>query len=546
MSNSQDEKDSATFLNAIVTNRSPKKLIMAGPGTGKTYTFQMLIDKENRQLGPKAPSSFLVLTFIGALVNDLTKDLRGKARVQTLHAYCRDLLGFNKQGKKGRGSPEYYPGLASLIKEDWACIKTTSPPQFAKRMRTLSISAEERKFYLERAAYYDAFADDDTVFRAIETLKGNPRKRLKHSLVLIDEFQDFNVMEAAFIDLLAEGSPIVIAGDDDQALYGPLRDASWDHIRKRPKLGYKFFQLPFCRRCPAVIVDAVADIINQAKDNGNLKGRLPKEFRCFEASARKGKDSDRIYWVRTPVQNAKKNYFGEYIAEVLKSLETAQPDSIKKAQDKGEPVALVIGRHNYLSEIRSHLKKAGLPTVPPRPRTTARQAAYEILAHDSKSNLGWRIFLSCEREIKKDAPPLVADAYRKNAPLVDMIPRKLVKKALADATPMRREGSVAAAAPSFGIECLSIESSKGRSAPYVFLVGLNSPAKTATKSISDLDICRMIVGLTRTKTSCAILTTERRSTKRGDIEQTPSPIMQWISPPRLEVVERGGSTKGQQ
>jgi superfamily I DNA/RNA helicase len=543
MSKSQDEKDSATFLNHILTNRSPKKLIMAGPGTGKTYTFQKLIDEENRRIGTKAPDSFLVLTFIGALVSDLTKDLAGKARVQTLHAYCRDLLGFNKQGKKGRGSPEYYPGLASLIKEDWVCIKTTSPPQFAKRMRTLSISAEERKFYFERAAYYDAFADDDTVFRAIETLKGNPRKRLEHSLVLIDEFQDFNVMEAALIDLLAEGSPIVIAGDDDQALYGPLRDASWDHIRKRPELGYQPFQLPFCRRCPAVIVDAVADIINQAKGNGNLKGRLPKEFRCFEASARKGKDSDRIYWVRTPVQSAKDNHFGKYIAEVLRPLNENPPDSIKKAQDKGEPVALVIGRHNYLNEIRSHLEHAGLPTVPPRPKTTARQAAYEILARNSKSNLGWRIFLSCDREIKKDAPRFIAKAYKNNAPLADVIPQKLVEKVVADAkAALTRKESDAAATPNFGIECLSIESSKGRSAPYVFLVGLNSPTKTASKSISDLDICRLIVGLTRTKTMCAILSTECRSTKRGDIKQSPSPLVQWISR-GLEVVDRGGSTK---
>ena len=50
-----------------------------------------------------------------------------------------------------------------------------------------------------------------------------PNQNLKHrssirsyDLVLIDEYQDFNRMEAAFIDLLAEKRPIVVAGDDDK------------------------------------------------------------------------------------------------------------------------------------------------------------------------------------------------------------------------------------------------------------------------------------------------------------------------------------------
>ena len=77
-------------------------------------------------------------------------------------------------------------------------------------------------------------------------------------LVLVDKYQDFNALEAGIIDVLAETNPIVIAGDDDQALYSQLRDASWDHIRLLNNAGdYEVHKLPFCMRCPKVVVDAV-------------------------------------------------------------------------------------------------------------------------------------------------------------------------------------------------------------------------------------------------------------------------------------------------
>ena len=76
-----------------------------------------------------------------------------------------------------------------------------------------------------------------------------------YELVLIDEFQDFNRLEASVIDIFSEKNSIVVAGDDDQALYSQLRSASWDHIRERYESGhYEVFELPFCMRCPEVIV----------------------------------------------------------------------------------------------------------------------------------------------------------------------------------------------------------------------------------------------------------------------------------------------------
>jgi len=99
---------------------------------------------------------------------------------------------------------------------------------------------------------------DDGVYRVYRGLSDNTELNPRYELVLIDEFQDFNALEAGVNSLLAGRHPIVIAGDDDQALYSQLRSASWDHIRAHHTGDeYEVFELPFCMRCTEVVVAAV-------------------------------------------------------------------------------------------------------------------------------------------------------------------------------------------------------------------------------------------------------------------------------------------------
>ena len=41
----------------------------------------------------------------------------------------------------------------------------------------------------------------------------------KYKLIIVDEYQDFNKLEVAMIDLLATKSHVMVVGDDDQAIY---------------------------------------------------------------------------------------------------------------------------------------------------------------------------------------------------------------------------------------------------------------------------------------------------------------------------------------
>jgi superfamily I DNA/RNA helicase len=82
---------------------------------------------------------------------------------------------------------------------------------------------------------------------------------------------------------------MLIAGDDDQALYA-FKNADARFIRELAEGGeYERVPLPYCSRCTDVVVSAVNAVINAAIDNGNLVGRLDKDFECFVPE--KGDDS---------------------------------------------------------------------------------------------------------------------------------------------------------------------------------------------------------------------------------------------------------------
>lgn len=88
---SEREKD----ILAIKSSNHPRKIIVAGPGTGKSYLFAELI-KEKKKIGK---TKFLAITFIGKLGDALADDLCGLAETTTMHGFARKfVLGHKKDG----------------------------------------------------------------------------------------------------------------------------------------------------------------------------------------------------------------------------------------------------------------------------------------------------------------------------------------------------------------------------------------------------------------------------------------------------------------
>lgn len=524
---SQEEIELHAAIDAIMQSDGAKKLVIAGPGTGKTTLFKRILEAS-----PGGEEQRLVLTFINNLRDDLAKDLEGLARALTLHSYCLGLL--HRSGSlRGALSQDFRccPGLAHLIAEDWELINGDRAPQFVGQMRSLA-EQNQLDFYLARGDYYDAVDFDDSVYRTYVGLASGSAAVETYELVLIDEYQDFNAMEAGIIRLLGTTNPLVVAGDDDQALYSQFRDASWDYIRALSLEGeFEVFELPFCMRCPEVVVEAVNDVIKKARELHKLEGRIEKPYKHFPPV--KGEDSakyPKIREVRTSVQSKQCNYMGRYIAEAIAAIPA---DEVEAAVRGGYPAALVIVAKPYREQIIEHLVGTGL-TVDTKSDSEGgidRARGLLILKQDSASNLGWRVVLGADR------PDFMADVVRRvveaGEPLIEVIPREYRDGILAEATSVTAEPEeTPEAEPSaVPIKVTSFEGAKGLSAQHVFIAGLHDgeiPHDPA--AVQDIEICKFVVGLTRTRKRCTLVHTGHFATSW----KQPSVFIAWIEDGRME------------
>lgn len=533
---SAEEAELGAAIDAVLSSPSNKKLVIAGPGTGKTTLFKRLLE-----LTPGDPNKRIVLTFINNLKDELENDLGGLAQVFTLHAYCLRLLHCDP-ALRGTLSPDFrcFPGLASVIAEDWEVITRGDAPKFVGEMRALS-NENKIQSYLARGEYYDAVDFDDTVYRVYTGLSSGRATPESYELVLIDEYQDFNALEAGVIDALAECNPILIAGDDDQALYSQLRDASWDHIRLLSNAGdYEVFKLPFCMRCPEVIVDAVNDVLTKADELGRLDGRIEKPYKHYPPV--KGADSlkyPKIMHVETSVQrqDTNFNYMGRYLAQAIAKI---TEDEIETAARNRYPAALVIAAKPYRNQIVSYIEGAGYVVDTSRDSGSKlnREEGISILKVDRASNLGWRIVVGA------DAPSFFNDAIVATAHcasrLADVLPAEYRDRILVEVdlyeTPkevqVEAEASASSDVPS--VKVTSFEGAKGLSAQHVFIAGLhNGELPHDPASITDLEICKFVVALTRTRKKCTLIHTGNFA----GTWKTPSSFISWIDPARLEIVK---------
>ena len=110
------------------------------------------------------------------------------------------------------------------------------------------------------------------LLRDNDQLRGHYQRRFRH--LLVDEFQDTNALQYAWLRLLAgERTPVFAVGDDDQSIYG-WRGAKIEHIRdfSRDFPGTLTVRLEQNYRSTPIILDAANAVI------ARNQGRLGKEL----------------------------------------------------------------------------------------------------------------------------------------------------------------------------------------------------------------------------------------------------------------------------
>ncbi len=512
-------------LEAILASRSPRKLIVAGPGTGKTYTFKKLL--QSLPEGNK-----LALTFIRRLREDMEQKSGDIADVKTFHAYCKMLL------HRRFGGVELVPYLTQVIEEDARAMRQRLAG-FQDALQLLRGDSPEVGFYLARGDYYRAVSFDDSVFRVLVASKKGQLKLPEYVQIVVDEFQDFNPLEVAFIDLLQERGPILIAGDDDQAVYWQ-RNASPVHLRRKYLSGeYEVFPLPYCSRCPQVVVEGARAFISAAEARGGLGGRIPRSFVPFlEGKAKENAAYPRI--LSATVENI------TGLASLLrKAIGRIAADEVAEARNGNYPCVLVVGPSQYLNGIAECFRRwhSNYSLTRAEGGKMSLSDGYRLLLGDENSNLGWRVLAECD--LPRRLMRRIVASTRDGTAMVNLLDDVFKRRHLGVVDILRGEAfgeeervkiEVALGANAGGVierffpeETASEESKeeteeeptvllssfegcKGLDAGHVFVVGLNlgeMPRLDGEGRVADIEYCRFIVAMTRARKSLFLLSNRR-------------------------------------
>lgn len=523
-------------LSAILNSEHPRKLIVAGPGTGKTYAFQKVLES--------LPGGSQAVVF--TLINNLADDLKGLERIEgrvvhtfTFHGFCKNLFY-----RAAVGDQAYCGALADLVEDDIRRLGLEFGEPFDQAFAELHEDADSLAFYLGRADYYGAVGFTDSVYRVFTQLRDGTHEVPEYALVIADEYQDFNRLEAEFIRLLASRSPVLLAGDDDQALYG-FRHASHEFIRAVfGDDAYEKFNLPLCSRCPPVLTEATVAFIQAATVAGRLAGRIPKDFAC--------------YWPDKYAEHARhpriihahcstKDAVQLLVDNELRRLYQSEREDIDAS---GDIPFLIIGpnsRHQ-LKALHEYLE----PRLGEQFRFDSSQKqeleieeGYAHLRRDPVSNLGWRLVLLVDPLNEDALREVIRQSHETGEPLVDLLPEDYKQRHLqkADEPPPEQPAAEAEAAARPQVKLVTFLGSKGLSARHVLVVGVNDhdiPRDPA--AVDDADVCQFIVALTRAKHSCMLVSNGVYVAKRGMVAR-PSRFIGMI-PREMRRTVRLGIQKG--
>ena len=523
----------------ILSHGGRKKVVVAGPGTGKTHLFEQIFTT-------KAGQPVLTLTFINALVEDLALALCGMSEVRTLHGFALSIF---------KGRAKIFPPLPYLIQEDGE-ILLGQKIDFSTKIHDIDETDGHLEFYSGRRKYYDQFGYADIVLALVKYYQGKPDKIPEYAQIVVDEYQDFNKLEVTLIEQLSQKSPTLIAGDDDQAIYD-FKRSNPEFIRTlhgdgRPD--FDAFPLPFCSRSTRVIVEAITDVIANATNNGFLKGRVDKPYRYFSCPPKDAESDENPKIMHKRLQDAQIPWF----------IQTELEKVAERARRKFD--VLVISPYpNQCEQIGSSLESKGFAAVYFKDKQVQSHPyidALRILADDRKGNLGWRMIAKVMLS-KDDFTKFIQKTADGVTDCKSLLPNPLKKIVLNDLKILNAcgqarapdtkeaisllqrlgydqervvqeflriqvggaasEGSCNPSVRKIPITLTTVQSSKGLAADYVFITHFDE-RYIGKSGVCDQSICNFLVALTRARKKVWLLSTADKT----------NPFLGWIDGQRIE------------
>ncbi len=275
---------------AAIQHGAGPMLVLAGPGSGKTYVITHRIKHLISECNIP-PNNILVLTFTKAAALEMQTRAKGLlpacAYVQfgTFHSIFYQILCTNHQERRTLASDRERLGFVHALlgqeSTDRAevCMKEISYKKNDIHGKYQMSSGEFEWVYREYEAWLSENKKldfDDMVKVCHDRLLYDMNEREKwqerFNYILIDEFQDINPLQYETVKLLCKQNNLFVVGDDDQAIYS-FRGSD-PKIMKQFEIEYaaEVVRLSYNYRSGKKIVEHTAKFI------GENKQRFQKEI----------------------------------------------------------------------------------------------------------------------------------------------------------------------------------------------------------------------------------------------------------------------------
>jgi superfamily I DNA/RNA helicase len=305
--------------------------LVAGPGSGKSFSIEARV--EHLLQGNVAAATILAVSFTRNAALDLGNRIMAKCllaglqqvgdvQVGTLHSVALRVLRLANLLAMYPVEPRVLddwemrnwidaefakfahvtPGRARDVREyheAWWSTGQQNPANYIPAAPPVT-AAEEQQFvtyHNMQTGFYGCLLVGEIVRNCMQYANANaidPRGLLIVDHLIVDEYQDLNPMDLAFVDqLIAQGVVTFVAGDDDQSVYS---------FRHASPLGIQTFDQRFpnaadhvlsdCFRCTPAVLDAALGVLSHFSP----PTRIPKQLSSLYSTAQPPVQGHARWW----------------------------------------------------------------------------------------------------------------------------------------------------------------------------------------------------------------------------------------------------------
>ena len=504
-------------------------VVRAGAGSGKTTVLTRRIAWRTLS-GTADIEKTLAITFTRQAATEMRTrlarfELEGRPTIGTFHAIARRLMLQNLEDRNRRapvivnnrsslmsscmGDDAKHGGVMDMLSAiDWAHAHMIAPDAAASALSSAGMKiplpalrfTEVFKTYEQTKRKRGVIDLNDFMTSVVTEAAKDPRFaesiRFQYRHVSVDEAQDMNPLQYAFLKVLLPSSPdVFLVGDPNQAIYG-FNGADKDLFDSLPgfSTGANVVSLPSNYRCTPEIVKIAVDSL--AKD-----GQV--------ADAVSQRPSGAVVRLERCATEAAEQQF-------ITKLVTRAHSSDRSWSD----IAILVRVNTVADGIRDQLIAAGIPV-----RSSRRGGAWARAVAAATSLTGRDDLATWAADILDTGEYTPDDA--------DFQIAKLVR----DFLDLHRSGGVdgrtfgswlvtsADIAETDGVEVLTFHAAKGREWSYVVVAGMEKgllPHRSARTGAARSEEARLAyVALTRAADELVVTWTDQRNTKSSG----PSPFL---------------------